>query len=63
MSVSLDNYEVQILPQWGNVHNRESNYVVMPGNDCKYSIFLKNRANTNCDAAVTELLESDLTEP
>ena len=32
---------------------KESNYVVIPGNDCTYSIRLFNRNPTRCDASVT----------
>lgn len=53
MSLSLNPYTLSICPKWGNCSLQESNYVVMPGNDCKYSIKLQNHAGTSCDATIT----------
>lgn len=56
MIVRLGSYEVEIRPKWGSVKQKKisgSHYVVMPGDDCKYSMRLINNASTRCDASIT----------
>lgn len=53
----LRDYSVEILPEWGNSEmeiQQGSYYAYMPGNNCKYSIKLRNHCtDTACDASIT----------
>lgn len=56
MSVQLKCYTVEVIPQRGYAKQKQidgSNYVVMPGDDCQYSLRLTNNGSTRCDAVVS----------
>lgn len=56
MSVSLNEFTVDIRPEFGHaksVEKKSAHYVEMPGNNCKYAVRLRNDGSQRCDAYVT----------